>query len=65
VWKHLACRASELEVDSPTGAMRDLYARHAAELAAARQALAAQPGQVGALLYMGSQCSLGNGSSFR
>jgi hypothetical protein len=42
----LACRASELEVDSPTGAMRDLYARHESDMMVARQALAAQLGQV-------------------
>ena len=52
VWDDLACRASELDVDSPTGAMRDLYARHEADIGAARQALAAQPSQVGALVYM-------------
>jgi hypothetical protein len=51
VWVHLAARASELEVDSPTGAMRDLFARHEADMGAARQALAAQPGQVGAIIY--------------
>jgi len=45
VWEHLACRASELEVDSPTGAMRDLYARYETDMTAARRALAAQPGQ--------------------
>ena len=55
VWERLACRASELEVSSPTGAMRDLYARHETDLAAARHALAAQPGQVGALIYMGTR----------
>ncbi len=55
VWEHLACRASELGVDSPTGAMRDLFACHDTDMTAARQALAAQPGQVGALIYMGSQ----------
>jgi len=55
VWEHLACRASELRVDSPTGAMRDLYARHETDMTAARQTLAAQPGQVGALIYMGSR----------
>ena len=49
VWEQLADRASELEVDSPTGAMRDLYARQEPDMAAARQALAAQLGQVGAL----------------
>jgi hypothetical protein len=55
VWDLLACRASELDVDSPTGAMRDLYARHETDMAAARQALAAQPGQVGALIYIGTR----------
>lgn len=52
VWEQLAYRASALEVDSPTAAMRDVYARYEPDLAAARQALAAQPGQVGALIYM-------------
>jgi hypothetical protein len=52
VWTHLAARASELEVDSPTGAMRDLYARHEADILSARQALPAQPGQVGAIVYI-------------
>jgi hypothetical protein len=47
-------RAWKLEVDSAPGAMRDLYARHRTDLAAAAQALAAQPGQVGALIYMGT-----------
>ncbi len=32
--------------------MRDVCARHQTDLTAARQALAAQPGQVGALIYM-------------
>jgi hypothetical protein len=54
VWDLLACRASQLDVDSPTGAMRDLYARLEADMTAARQALAAQPGQIGALIYMGT-----------
>jgi hypothetical protein len=35
--------------------MHDLYAKHEVDLAAGRQALAAQPGQVGALVYLGSQ----------
>jgi hypothetical protein len=55
VWARLSMRASELDVASPTGAMRDLYARHERELAAARQALAAQPSQIGALVYMSSR----------
>lgn len=49
----LACRFSELDVASPTGAMRD--ASHEAHIAASRRALAAQPGQVGAVIYMGPQ----------
>ncbi len=52
VWACLADRASQLRVDSATGAMRDVYARHQADMTAARQVLAAQPGQVGALIYM-------------
>ena len=55
VWAHLADRASQLRVDSATGAMRDVYARHQTDLAAARQALAAQPGQIGALISMGTR----------
>ena len=55
VWAQLVCKADELDVDTPTGAMRDVYARHEIDMAPARQALAAQPGQVGALVYMGSQ----------
>lgn len=52
VWAHLAERASQLRVDSTTGAMRDVYARHQTDMTAARQALAAQPGQVGAVVYV-------------
>jgi hypothetical protein len=47
VWAQLVCKADELDVDTPTGAMRDVYARHEIDMAPARQALAAQPGQVG------------------
>ncbi|MGH7366900.1 MAG: ARPP-1 family domain-containing protein, partial [Candidatus Rokuibacteriota bacterium] len=52
VWSRLASRAAQLQVDSETGAMHDLYARHDTDLAAARQALAARPGQVGAVIYI-------------
>ena len=55
VWAQLACRADELDVDSPTGAMRDLYVRYETDMAVARRALAAQPGQVGVLIYVGDQ----------
>jgi hypothetical protein len=46
MWAQLACRADELDLDSPTGAMRDLYARHEADMTAAPQALAAQAGHL-------------------
>lgn len=51
----IADRASELDVDSSTGAMCDLYTRYDTDVAAARQALAAQLGQVGALMYVGTR----------
>jgi hypothetical protein len=35
--------------------MRDFYARYDSEMTGARQALAAQPGQVGALIYIASR----------
>ena len=37
VWAHLADRASQLRVDSATGAMRDVYARHQPDLTATRR----------------------------
>jgi hypothetical protein len=47
VWAYLADRAEQLQVDSQAGAMRDLYAHHATDMAAARQTLAPQPGRWG------------------
>ena len=38
VWAHLASRASQLRVDSDTGAMRDVYARHQTDMTAAMKA---------------------------
>jgi ARG/rhodanese/phosphatase superfamily protein len=55
VWAQLSMRASELDVNSPTGAMRDLYTSHESDLAAARQALAPQPGQAGAIIYIANR----------
>jgi len=52
IWNELGERASAFRVDSPTGAMRDAYVRHEDAMAAARTALAARPGQVGALIYI-------------
>jgi hypothetical protein len=52
LWSRIAQRAVQHSVESPTGAMHDFYTRYDTEMRAARQALAAQPGQVGALVYM-------------
>src|SRR5687768_2218406 len=52
IWNDLETRASADRVESPTGAMRDTYVRHEDAVAAARMALAARPGQVGALVYI-------------
>ena len=52
VWNELASKAAEHKVHSPTGAMRDFYQRYEDEMTAARRALAAVPGQVGALVYL-------------
>jgi hypothetical protein len=52
VWEQITHRAAQFSVYSETGAMRDLYAHHDPDLAAGRQALGAQPGQVGAVIHM-------------
>lgn len=53
VWSDLAARADRHRVASPTAAMHDVYEHHARDLDEARRALAAQPGQMGALVYLG------------
>jgi hypothetical protein len=55
MWEDLARRARRYSVESPTGAMHAVYERHAADVAAARSALAARPGQVGALVFLGDR----------
>ncbi|MGH8695311.1 MAG: ARPP-1 family domain-containing protein [Burkholderiales bacterium] len=55
VWQDLAGRARTYKVESPTGAMHAVYERYAADVAAARSALSARPGQVGALVFLGDQ----------
>jgi hypothetical protein len=52
IWTGVAERSSRLEVDSPTGAMRDVFTRLEDDLAAARQALAPRAEQVGALVFL-------------
>jgi ARG/rhodanese/phosphatase superfamily protein len=55
IWARLSMKAADQEVDSPTGAMSDFYARHAQQMDAARAALAPRPGQVGALVFLGKR----------
>jgi len=52
IWKDLAAKATFLHTSSPTGAMNDVYGRYEETLRRARETLAAQPGQVGALVYL-------------
>jgi len=52
VWEALALKAEAHDVQSPTGAMHDFYARFEPEIAKAREALAPAPGQVGAVAYV-------------
>ena len=55
VWERIAFMAAAHDVENPTGAMSDFYAHHADQVAAARTALAPRPGQVGALVFLGSR----------
>jgi hypothetical protein len=51
IWHELAAKAAALEVASPTEAMGDVFAARALEVAAYREALPIDSGQVGALVY--------------
>ena len=55
LWAGLAAHAADHDVASPTGAMRDFYDRYETDIAGARDALAAVPGQVGAVVYLGGR----------
>src|SRR5689334_9001996 len=55
VWADLSRVAATLDVKSETGAMRDFYERYQQDIVAARAALAPQPGQRGALVYLGTR----------
>ena len=55
VWEDLAEPARTYGVESPTEAMHAVYERYAADVAAARSALEARPGQVGALVFLGGR----------
>src|SRR5881296_1253415 len=52
IWKSLAARERDLDTQTPLGAMHDVFERHDGPIAAAREALGAQPGQIGSLVYL-------------
>jgi hypothetical protein len=53
IWRDVADKTRAHRLESPTGAMRDFYARYVDEMTEARRALAPRSGQVGALFAMG------------
>ncbi len=55
VWNDLADKAAFLRVESPTGAMHEVYDRYGEEMAAARDALAPAPEQIGAIAYVAGE----------
>ena len=57
LWSKLADRATQLKIQSPTGAMGDVFDCYSETLAVCRTVFAAQSGQVGALVYLGSKWS--------
>ena len=48
IWRDIAKTLRASKVESPTGAMRDFYRRHADDVAATSRALLPRPGQTGA-----------------
>src|SRR5262245_48597630 len=52
IWKSLAARERQLETPTSTGAMHDVFERHDRTIAGAREALGAQPRQIGSLVYL-------------
>jgi len=55
IWHGLSLKAAAHDVESPTGAMSDFYARYTQQMDAARATLARRPGQVGALVFVGKR----------
>jgi hypothetical protein len=52
VWDGIAETAQAHEIESPTGAMSDFFARYESEMARAREVLVPIPGQGGAIVYV-------------
>jgi len=55
IWADLAAKAQEHGVESPTFAMSDVFESRAVDLEAYGRALAPELGQVGAIVYVGSE----------
>ena len=55
IWADLEAKASEHGVQSPTYAMSDVFESRDKDLEAYRRAFPPEPGQVGAIVYIGSQ----------
>jgi len=55
VWNELADKAAFLGVQSPTGAMHDVYERYGETVKLARDAVAATPDQTGAIVYVAGE----------
>ena len=55
IWADLAAKAQEHGVESPTFAMSDVFESRAVDLEAYGRALAPELGQVGAIVYIGSE----------
>ncbi len=58
IWRDIAKTLRASKVESPTGAMRDFYRRHADDVAATSRALLPRPGQTGAAVCVAG-CWLG------
>ena len=59
IWADLAAKAQEHGVESPTFAMSDVFTSRTGDLEAYGRALAPEIGQVGAIVYIGSEwCAL-------
>ena len=55
VWNELAGKAAFLRVESPTGAMHDVYERYGETVKLAQGAVAATPGQTGVVVYVAGE----------
>ncbi len=55
LWAELACKAEDLKVSSPTGAMSDMYGEHSRHVGDYERAFSATDGQSGAIFAIGDR----------